>query len=152
MVCSLQSAIWGLQSAVCSLRSGDYSLQMSYTALVPFSIRYHPKNIHFPSLASAQTEVHDKSSNGLATHSFTLITCAKMSILNKLNEFFFGYIVSIGFFKAAYPFAIYWNVKPCTSERFELITLCKEVMVMNKVQNVLCMSLHGNQYSIEYKT
>ena len=39
---------------------------------------------------------------------------------------------------------------PCTSERFELMTLCKEVM--NKVQNVLCMSLHGNQSSIEFKT
>lgn len=33
---------------------------------------------------------------------------------------------------------------PCTSEQFELMTLCKEVMTMSKVQNVLCMSLHGN--------
>lgn len=41
---------------------------------------------------------------------------------------------------------------PCTSEQFELMTLCKEVMMMNKVQNVLCMSLHGNQSPIEFKT
>lgn len=41
---------------------------------------------------------------------------------------------------------------PCTSEQFELMTLCKEVMTMSKVQNVLCMSLHGNQSSIEFET
>ena len=41
---------------------------------------------------------------------------------------------------------------PCTSEQFELMTLCKEVMTMSKVQNVLCMSLHGNQSFIEFKT
>lgn len=40
---------------------------------------------------------------------------------------------------------------PCTSEQFELMTLCKEVMTMSKVQNVLCMSLHGNQSFIEFK-
>lgn len=41
---------------------------------------------------------------------------------------------------------------PCTSEQFELMTLCTEVMTMSKVQNVLCMSLHGNQSFIKFKT
>lgn len=41
---------------------------------------------------------------------------------------------------------------PCTIEQFELMTLCEEVTMMNKVQNLRCMSLHGNQSSIEFKT
>ena len=46
-----------------------------------------------------------------------------------------------------FRYLIKCETMPCTSEQFELMTLCKEVMMMSKVQNVRYMSLHGNQSS-----